>query len=187
LKPAGNSPLKPRKTPKRDSKGEMVKEAKKAKVHRQKQAKTVLKTVSLCLLPTCRKPFIEKKLLGRLGGRRREFCSPGCKEEFFQLARRVGAALLRRVLADPEAEKYVKGLLEKVGAGRPVIFVVRDGNLERAIKRLKKFFDLNLSRELRIRQYHLTRSQRRKLKDARVLMKLKKRMGKQEDYDKSRG
>ncbi len=73
-------------------------------------ARTVSKTASLCLLPTCRKPFVQKKLSGRLGGRRREFCSPDCKDEFFQLARRVGAALLKRAVTDPEAENWVRDL-----------------------------------------------------------------------------
>lgn len=87
----------------------MVREAKKAKVHRQKQAKKVSKRVSLCLLPTCRKPFVEKKLSGRLGGRRREFCSPDCKNDFFQLARRIGADLLRANLAGSPPASGVEG------------------------------------------------------------------------------
>ncbi len=92
----------------------MVREVKKSRLSKSALTKTVSQTASLCKLPTCRKPYIQKELPGRLGGRKREFCSLGCKEEFFQLARRIGVALLKRSLTDPEAENYVKGLLEEI-------------------------------------------------------------------------
>lgn len=111
MKPAENPILKPLKTPKGNVKGKMAGGGKKSRLSKS----ALIKTVSLCELPTCRKPFPQKNLSGRLGGRKREFCSLGCKGEFFQLARRIGAALLKRSLTDPEAEKYVKGLLEEIG------------------------------------------------------------------------
>ncbi len=46
---------------------------------------------------------------------------------------------------------------------------IRNGNLEAGIRQLKKLMARdNVVAELRAREYHLTRSQRRKAKDARA-------------------
>jgi len=65
---------------------------------------------SVCQLYTCQRPFEEK----RTKGRKQLFCSIACRVKFFQMARIVGAAILKKTLTDPEAENYVRTLLTEL-------------------------------------------------------------------------
>ena len=75
------------------------------------QASKNLSTASHCQLYSCKRLFEQK----RVNGKKPLFCSIPCRVAFFKEARDIGNALLKRCLTDPEAENYVKGLLEKIG------------------------------------------------------------------------
>lgn len=95
MKPAENSTFKPRKTPKRDSKGKMVRE-------REKASETRVHSLSgaiLCRGIGCKVEFFPRR-------KDQVFCSPSCKGRFFAEARRVGTILLRD--SDPKEETPIK-------------------------------------------------------------------------------
>jgi hypothetical protein len=63
-------------------------------------------TASLCQLYTCQHPFESK----RAKGKKQLFCSIGCRVKFFQEARVIGAALLKKAIRDSKARDWVIAL-----------------------------------------------------------------------------
>lgn len=92
----------------RDTKRKMVGERKKSRQNKSARLGTPRLRTFSCQLLSCRKPFT-----ARVQGKKQLFCSIPCRVKFFEEARAIGAALLKRALTDPEAEAYLKGLLEE--------------------------------------------------------------------------
>ena len=65
-------------------------------------------SIGSCQLYTCRRPFEPR----RTKGKKQVFCSITCRVKFFQEARIIGAALLKRAVRDSKARDWIIALKE---------------------------------------------------------------------------